>query len=195
MFVRISERITKQLEENNVFSPEDRELYRYGIQQGFVILLNLATTVLIGLFCGMLWQSLLFMGAYIPLRSYAGGYHEKTPMRCYVFSIVLIFTVLLVMKHVSFSSFICGIMLLVSSAVILLLSPVEDCNKPLDAAEQRVYRQRALLIWVSELAITVTCLWLQILSLAICLTATLTVMAVMLLLGQLKNTFYNKYET
>ena len=60
MFVRISERITKQLEENNVFSSEDRELYRYGIQQGFVILLNLATTVLIGLFCGMLWQSLLF---------------------------------------------------------------------------------------------------------------------------------------
>ncbi len=68
-------------------------------------------------------------------------------------------------------------------------------HKPLDAAEQRVYRQRALLIWVSELAITVTCLWLQILSLAICLTATLTVMAVMLLLGQLKNTFFNKYET
>lgn len=187
MFCRVSQQLTQFLVDSNTIKDEDREIYRYGIQQGLTIVLNLVTTLLIGLVCDMIWQSIVFTAAYVPLRSFAGGYHAKTPTKCYIFSIVLMLAVLLAMKLVPFTVFICGIMLPVSGVIILWLSPVEDRNKPLDAVERRVYRQRALLIWTSELAITVICLWLQILSLAICLTATLTVMAVMLLLGQLKN--------
>lgn len=187
MFAKFSECITQSLIDNQIIESEERELYRYGIQQGLTIVLNLVTTLLIGLLCDMIWQSIVFTVAYIPLRSFAGGYHAKTPTRCYIFSIALMFAVLLAMKLVPFTVFICGIMLSVSGVIILWLSPVEDRNKPLDAVERRVYRQRALLIWTFELAITVICLWLQIMPLAICLTATLTVMAVMLLLGQLKN--------
>ncbi|MBR6599278.1 MAG: accessory gene regulator B family protein, partial [Oscillospiraceae bacterium] len=33
-----------------------------------------------------------------PLRNFAGGYHARTPERCYVFSVILIFAVLLAMN-------------------------------------------------------------------------------------------------
>ncbi len=187
MFCRVSQQLTQFLVDSNTIKDEDREIYRYGIQQGLTIILNLVTTLLIGLVCDMIWQSIVFTAAYIPLRSFAGGYHAKTPTKCYIFSIVLMLAVLLAMKLVPFTVFICSIMLSVSGVIILLLAPVEAHNKPLDKAEQKVYRKRSLLIWIFELAITVVCLWLQIMPLAICLTATLTVMAVMLLLGQLKN--------
>ena len=127
------------------------------------------------------------MAAYIPLRSCAGGYHAKTPVRCYVFSIILIFAVVLAMKYVHFTVFICSIMIVGSSIVILRLAPVEDKNKSLDAEEQKVYRKRTYLIWAAELAVAIICFCLQRISPAVCLTMTFLVMAAMLVLGKMKN--------
>lgn len=189
MFSEISENIVQTLEDNQTIKNEEREIYRYGIQQGLTIILNLITTLVIGLVCGMVWQSIVFTVAYIPLRSFAGGYHEKTPERCYVFSIVLMFAILLVMRFVTFTRLICSIILFVSSTIIVLLSPVEDKNKPLDELENKVYRKRALLIWASELTVAFVCLLFRQVHLAICLAMTMMVMAIMLGLGRLKNTF------
>ena len=36
------------------------------------------------------FESIAFLVFYIPLRSYAGGYHASTPWRCYFISIVFI---------------------------------------------------------------------------------------------------------
>lgn len=80
MFSAISESITKKLEEAHAIKSEDREIYLYGVKQGLTILLNLITICAIGIVSKMLWQSILFMAAYIPLRSCAGGYHAKTPV-------------------------------------------------------------------------------------------------------------------
>ena len=187
MFSAISESITKKLEEVHAIKSEDREIYLYGVKQGFTILLNLITICAISIISKMLWQSILFMAAYIPLRSCAGGYHAKTPVRCYVFSIILILAVILAMKYVHFTVFICRIMIGGTSAVILCLAPVEDKNKPLDAEEQRVYRKRTYLIWIAELTVAVICCCLQKISPAVCLTMTFLVMAVMLVLGKVKN--------
>lgn len=194
MFSVVSENITRKLEDNLTIKSEDREIYRYGIQQGLTIILNLITTLVIGLICGMVWQSVVFMVFYIPLRSFAGGYHEKTPERCYVFSIVLMFAILLAMRFASFTELICSIILLVSSVSIVLLAPVEDRNKPLDELEQKVYRKRALLIWASELIVAFVCMLFGQMHLAICLTMTMVVMAIMLSLGQLKNMWHQFHK-
>lgn len=187
MFRTVSERLTDSLVEAKVIASEERELYRYGFQQGLTMLLNLLTAVIIGMICGMLWQSVVFYVAYIPLRSYAGGYHAKTPTGCYIFSVVLMFAILSAMRLAPPSSLMCGIMLLCASACILLGAPVEDSNKPLDAAEQKVYGRRARVVTVFELALAVLSLLLQWRSLAVCLTATLVVASALLLLGALKN--------
>ena len=141
--------------------------------------------------CGMLWQSLVFTAAYIPLRSFAGGYHAKTPNRCYVFSIFMIIAVLLVMRYVPITDHICGITLLTSYSILVLLAPVADKNKPLDSMEQQVYRKRALLIGGAEVAVAMACFVFGWQQLAVCLTVTITVMAMMLLLGKLKNSCKN----
>lgn len=58
MFAKFSECITQSLIDNQIIESEERELYRYGIQQGLTIVLNLVTTLLIGLLCDMIWQSI-----------------------------------------------------------------------------------------------------------------------------------------
>lgn len=87
---QLSHRIADLFVKNEVIACEDKDVYIYGLEQGFLMLTNIVTTILIGLVFRMVWQSIVFMMAYIPLRIYAGGYHTKTQLRCYLFSILLI---------------------------------------------------------------------------------------------------------
>lgn len=187
MFSEISELMTQSLINNQIIQSDNRELYRYGIQQGLTMILNLATTLLIGVLCDMLWQSIVFHLAYIPLRSYAGGYHAKTPVRCYLFSSAMMFAILSVMRWVTISNLICGIMLLLSLVCVFLLAPVADHNKPLDDTEQNVYRHRARVIAVSEVLIVLACLWIHQEGVMRCITWSMATLSAILILGWIKN--------
>ena len=62
--------------------------------------------IIIGLLFNMICESIIFMVSYSILRIYAGGYHASTPIRCYLFSIVMIVAVLLLMKSIPWNGFI-----------------------------------------------------------------------------------------
>lgn len=192
MFEVLSERVTEWLIVNETMAREDKEIYRYGIQQGMIALLNLGTTVVIGLVFGKLLESILFLAAYIPLRSFAGGYHAKTVVRCYFFSIVMISAVLWVMRYVTYSGLICGCLTAISSGAIWFLVPVEDRNKPLDDVEKVVYRKRARGIVLVESILSFFAILCNGKQLGMCMTLVLCVLALMLLLGKWKNVCLRK---
>lgn len=98
MFEKILKKITRQLEESGKIQGDMRDLYYYGIQQEFIILLNFATYLFMGLILGMFWQSFLFLFIYMPLRSFAGGYHARNAESCYVLSVIIITVALLLIK-------------------------------------------------------------------------------------------------
>ena len=102
---------------------------------GITVLLNLISTIVIGVIAGKVFESIAFLVFYIPLRSYAGGYHASTPRRCYFIFIVIIMAMLLFI-----------ILLLVGMVVCFAFAPVEDKNKPLDRDEISVFKKRAYLI-------------------------------------------------
>lgn len=186
MFEKTSEKITNAIAQNGTIKAEDKELYKYGIEQGMMILLNLCTTLIIGAVFKMVWQSILFTAAYIPIRSYAGGYHSKTPQRCYIFSILMIIAVLWGMKYFDNTYFICIALLVFASIIILLLSPVEDKNKPLDKLEKHVYKKRTLIILGIEILIILLFLVIDILSISFCMVIALFSLSIMLVLGRIK---------
>ena len=194
MFEKTSEKITNAIAQNGTIKAEDKELYKYGIQQGMMILLNLCTTLIIGAVFEMVWQSILFTVAYIPIRSYAGGYHSKTPQRCYIFSILMIIAVLWGMKYFNNTYFICIALLVFASIIILLLSPVEDKNKPLDKLEKRIYKKRTLIILGIEILIILLFLVIDILSISFCMVIALFSLSIMLVLGRIKIALSNSIE-
>lgn len=155
VFARLSHKIGNNLVRSNVIKEEDAEIYIYGINQIFVSVLNVSSALIIGLILDMFVESIIFMVAYIPLRSFAGGYHAKTPLRCYFASLILIFAVLLFCKIVPFNLFLHGGILLVSSVVIALLCPVQDNNKPLDNSEHHRYKKISITILLIEVSLWV----------------------------------------
>lgn len=185
MIQLISNNITDKLIENGTIDYEDREIYTYGLHQGMTMILNIATTIIMGILFKMIWQSIIFMMAYIPLRSYAGGYHAKTQIRCHMFSIILITLALLGIKMIQWTYFICLIVSFLSGAIIILLAPVQDINKPLDQNEKTVYRKRTRIILVVLLSTTVLFLLLDQSQIAICITMAILILGFMLMIGRL----------
>ncbi|GHU52618.1 hypothetical protein FACS1894132_02670 [Clostridia bacterium] len=186
MFAKVSEMITQALEDGERISREDRELYKFGIKNGLSILLNLATTVIIGIIYSMLWQAILFIVAYIPLRSYAGGWHAKTPLRCYFSSIGILCILLSVLKWINISTSSLLIIIIVSILIICIFAPVEDFNKPLDNQESKIYRIRTRLVLIIELFIIALFYLLNIKQVSELLALTIFIETVLLVMGYIK---------
>ena len=175
------------MEDNHIIKHDDRELYVYGFNQGLNILLNLITTLVVGLLFRNILELAIFIAAYIPLRSFAGGYHAKTPLRCYIYSIIMLILVSVGMKYLLFVDMVYYVILAISALIIFVLSPVEGKNKPLDKIEIKVYRKRLLLIMLNELIICVVFKALDINKLFISIVYALFVMSIVLLIGIIKN--------
>ncbi len=187
MFAKIAERITENMEDNHIIKHDDRELYVYGFNQGLNILLNLITTLVVGLLFRNILELAIFIAAYIPLRSFAGGYHAKTPLRCYIYSIIMLILVSVGMRYLLFVDMVYYVILAISALIIFVLSPVEDKNKPLDKIELKVYRKRTLLILLAELIICVLSNVIDLYAVFISINYNLAVMSVIILLGMLKS--------
>lgn len=157
IFSRLSHKIGDNLVRSNVIKEEDAEIYIYGINQILVSVLNVSSALIIGLILGMFFESIIFMAAYIPLRSFAGGYHAKTPIRCYFASLIIMFMILLFCKYVSFNLFLYSGILVISLLACAFLCPVQDNNKPLDSIERQRYRKISVVILFVEL-----CVWIMI---------------------------------
>lgn len=186
MFEKSAEKIASRLLKNKVILKEDKEIYVYGFKSGFTLLLNLLTAFIVGFVFGMILQSIVFMISYIPLRSYAGGFHASTPWRCYGISLFIIAAVLSWLKFVPFLSIGCIVAIIIGSVLCFVLAPVEDKNKPLDEKEQRVFKKRAYLILIIEICISAAIYFVwktvfEVISLAI------FVEGIMLVLGKIKN--------
>jgi len=187
MFAKVADIIAQRLKDNNTIDDEHYEICRYGLQQGFIIILNIVSTVAVGLVFDMLSQAVFFTAIYIPLRSYAGGYHANTALRCYIYSVLLMIAILLAIKHITISGFICIITLFLSFLVIATVAPVEDLNKPLDKMEKAVYKKRTIIISTFEGLLLIISLTLNLMQITYCIVWAFILMATILLIGKSKN--------
>jgi len=187
MRINYSERITDSLVNAGAVPSEDKALYEYGIRMGILMVINIVTAVLIGLVLGMFWQSIIFLLAYNPIRTYSGGYHARTPLVCYLLSIPMMVAVLLGIKMLPWNGYICAVALLCSVVIIEILAPVADPNKPINEREKIVYKGKArtysavffgaaLMLWVAGMK-----------QVSLSIMMALGVAAVMLVLGAIKN--------
>lgn len=185
MFSKLSNKATDFLVKNKTIKIEDAEIYRYGVQQGLILIVNLITTFAIAIILNEIWQCVLFMAVYVPLRQYAGGYHAKTPLRCYIFSNALIFAVLLIIKILSLGVFICGCLSLASGVLIYILSPVESAHKPLDDKEKIVYQRRARTILIVVVLLQILFSIVHFDRAVMCISLALFALAVFMVAGKL----------
>ncbi|MBQ8133639.1 MAG: accessory gene regulator B family protein [Clostridia bacterium] len=145
MFNFLAERLTVWLISKNAVDHDDKELYKYGINRMLMLTLMFISTIFLEIILGGSFQGLIFLVLFILLRSYAGGFHVSKPIGCYILTMMIITTFLLVIKFVEFDRAVLLIVILIADIVIAFLSPIEAKNKPLDSMEKIIYKKRTLI--------------------------------------------------
>lgn len=187
LLARLAGKIGNNLVHSGVIKEEDAEIYIYGINQILTSVLNVSSALIIGLIFGKFFEAAVFIVAYCSLRSFAGGYHAKTPLRCYVFSVIMLIIVLVGIKYLYLTEWMYYVVLLAAALVVIVLSPVEDKNKPLDEIEHRVYKKRTILIVATELLIGIVLKLMGLDNLFVAVVYSFVVLSFMLVAGKVKN--------
>lgn len=187
MFRGISAKLTDKLISLKTIDSDDREIYEFGIQHIFITLLNIITIVMIGFLLRSTGEALVFILAFIPLRIFAGGFHFSSPTRCYIFSSCFVAAVLLAMRYYSIPLLIYCLLYGMASIVILIFSPVEDKNKPLDQFEKKVYRKRTIIVLAVESFILLIFYFAKIQFAVKSVMISTIALSLMILLGIIKN--------
>lgn len=115
--------------------------------------------VLIGCLFRELFVTIVFTITFKFLRTYAGGYHAKTRMRCSILSYATMAGVLIAIKLLPENIFYGLIVWILAGVVVLYLAPVEAQTKPLDDLERCVYRKKLIQIWSLETIAFLFFLW------------------------------------
>lgn len=152
-------KLVENLHKEELISEEDKIIYLFGLKELISLIINVFTIILIGIIFGELIGVMFFAISFMTLRKYAGGYHAPTPVRCYMMTCTVLAGSAIVLKNIDFSNGGIILGLCISAAVILIMSPVECKNKPLDSLEKKIYRKKALFIWGVGVVIAISCCW------------------------------------
>ncbi len=151
------------------------------------IIINTITTIFIGLIFNKIFEVILFMITYIPIRVYAGGYHSRTKLGYYIFSVLMLVNICYTLKfNLLQNSSVIIILFTISSSIILYLAPVEDKNKPLDEIETKVYKKRTIRNLIIVLSILCITLILNKINIYTCICVSLVCNNIMVILGKYK---------
>ncbi|KXL52181.1 accessory egulator protein B [Anaerotignum neopropionicum] len=127
MFTKQMEKLADVLIKNDMTKGQNKEVIVYGLSVGTELAFNIITTVVLGIMFGLVLESLVFLGSFSFIRTYAGGYHCKKAINCYLMSSGVIILVLGVIKFTpeGYMLFLGVAMLLIAIPVLLKLAPAE----------------------------------------------------------------------
>ena len=95
----INKYLTEKMIDYHIIEPEDIEIYTYGLTNGFIIIVNIFTTLLFAYFIKKIDIAIIMLLSFIPLRSFSGGIHCKTKTTCYMISNIIIIFLLMVQNY------------------------------------------------------------------------------------------------
>lgn len=175
---------------------EMRELYEYAIYILLSGLFHLFSVVALGLCFNMVLESLVFYCSFILIRKFAGGYHAKTPTRCYIFSVITSVVALWLIKLIGYSNsvyyYIFVIIETLCVVFILITSPLDNENKPLNAKEKKKYKILSIVMSLLLFVISLLLKWAEFDILSVAVSFGLIMCAVVVFLRRFQ-IFYHKH--
>lgn len=155
---RMSQGILDFICRNMTVDDETAEIYKYGIEITLSSIINLLLIIISSLLLGDLLGGLIFMLLFILLRSYTGGYHAETYLRCntaFVITFIITFISARLMNSVKLDIIFISALLILSYIPILILSPVKNRHKVLSEEKRKRSRIISAVVYFGSLVIAV----------------------------------------
>ena len=141
--------------QHQAMTDEDEKIYRYGYILLCEVILNLIIALVIGIVYSKFNITMFFLGMYIPLRSFCGGWHADKIWKCTVISnAILLLQVYGLERLLSHLSIVVMLLIfLLNMICIYFVAPVETEMKKISQEEKQIYKRRIKLIFTLHLII------------------------------------------
>lgn len=177
----LSKKITGVLIRNNILSSSDEEIYVYGFEMIISSVIGFIIIMTAGIYFRILAESLIFYVIFVGIRPFCGGFHAKTHLKCKL-TFITSYALVMLAPH-AFSEMYSAshnmLILLFSVMGIIVYSPHEHENKPLD--EEQKKKNRGISIFLST-AVALVSLIVSFFSIRFTIIITFSLLTVSLLL-------------
>ena len=146
--------VNKQLQDHQM-TDEDEKIYRYGYILLCEVVLNLVIALAIGIVFSKFKIIMFFLGMYIPLRSFCGGWHADKIWKCTVISNAILLLHVYCLENL-LSGLSTRAMLLIfflNMICIFFVAPVETEMKEISYEEKYIYKRKIRIIFGVHLII------------------------------------------
>ncbi len=147
-----AKKLTSLLINKNIIVVDDYEVYSYGFQLMIATLLKGTGLILISLLLDIFNEFMVFIIFFSILRVYAGGYHSKSYLECFITTATSIF-VLIGLSKVVYNLMnipLIALILIISCGLVFKYAPIESPNKPLNKNQKNQFRKNSIRIVIIE---------------------------------------------
>lgn len=164
MMQKIIDRIIEKQVQNRTIAFEEINIYKYGYILMFEVVVNVILAFMIGMMFKSLGVVLFFLGMYIPLRSFCGGWHADTLWKCTLISNVILVIEILCIRSVAqyINIFVLLFMFLFSVMIIIYMAPVETSAKKISKEEGIRYKKKIRIIILVQIIIMTLLVMLEL---------------------------------
>lgn len=186
MMKKLAEKLTAYVIGKGIVTETEKNIYLYGFQMGLELISNLIVSIAIAIMMDMIPQAIIFFVIFIPIRTYAGGFHFDSYLPCFLLSVV---TYVVVLKLAGIVSFTSWIYVVIDGLLLLLirgLFPVQNIRRVLDEDEKRYFLKKLRCIIFMD-CILILGLWiLGYDKLLIVASLTLVLIVITMIVGKIK---------
>lgn len=111
---------------------------KYGLEVMYYFISKTLILLLIAYFFHLLKEIIIFNIFYIPLRSFAHGFHAKNNLQCWIITIIMYSVLFLSIKYSSFGLVSNIIIITISILSFIVWSPADTEHLPLIRKENRI---------------------------------------------------------
>lgn len=187
MIQKIIDRMIEKQVQNRTITFEEINIYKYGYILMFEVVVNVLLALIIGMIFNSLGVVLCFLGMYIPLRSFCGGWHADTLWKCtFISNFILLIEILCIRSVAQYINiFVLLFMFLVSVMIIIYMAPVETSAKKISKEEGIRYKKKIRIIILAQIIIMTLLVMLEFKNYVFVVTYVYIVQAILLLLEKL----------
>lgn len=146
--------VNKQLK-NHTMKDEEQKIYRYGYILLCEVFLNSVMALIIGMVFGELKAVIFFLVAFIPLRSFCGGWHANKIWVCTIISNVILLVQIYGIRNIIDVMSVTDMLIIYffNLICVFLIAPVETQMKKISLCEKQLYKRKIKIILLTHLII------------------------------------------
>ena len=149
MLNKLAAKISSKMLQRGVISGEMFDIYVYGFELVLSFLFSVAVLLFIGIVSHRIFHTLIFLLAFVTLRSFTGGYHANTYGVCFIVTISVFIVTLLLAEYINICWWYYLLLLSVGLPIIYIYAPIEHHNKTLEKNDKARCKAISTFLFVS----------------------------------------------